>query len=118
MGVPRTYSAWQCRYFVIGGAVAKPHVLQIYFSKQSYDRMVLAVFGRKQITERVKAYKLNHLFKTSSIRSKQYRATTGPLHFFTVRIPTTRLKQLNFASRDLPELQLLRAQISRYTSEA
>lgn len=35
---------------------------------QSYDRMVLAVFGRQRINERVKAYKLNKLFKCGPIR--------------------------------------------------
>lgn len=34
VGVPRSYSAWQRRYFVLGGAVAKAHVLQVYVSKQ------------------------------------------------------------------------------------
>lgn len=34
VGVPRSYSAWQRRYFVLGGAVAKTHVLQVYVSKQ------------------------------------------------------------------------------------
>lgn len=30
--------------------------------------MVLAVFGRQRINEHVKAYKLNNLFKCSSIK--------------------------------------------------
>lgn len=34
VGVPRSYSAWQRRYYVLGGAVAKSHVLQVYVSKQ------------------------------------------------------------------------------------
>lgn len=34
VGVPRSFSAWQRRYFVLGGAVAKAHVLQVYVSKQ------------------------------------------------------------------------------------
>lgn len=37
VGVPRSYSAWQRRYFVLGGAVAKAHVLQVYVSKQVGD---------------------------------------------------------------------------------
>lgn len=34
VGVPRSYSTWQRRYYVLGGAVAKAHVLQVYMSKQ------------------------------------------------------------------------------------
>ncbi|CAN0434483.1 unnamed protein product, partial [Ectocarpus sp. 8 AP-2014] len=69
VGVPRSYSAWQRRYFVLGGAVAKVHVLQVYVSKQSYDRMVLAVFENRRINERVKAYKLSNLFKCGPIKA-------------------------------------------------
>ncbi|CAM9843224.1 unnamed protein product, partial [Hapterophycus canaliculatus] len=68
VGVPRSFSAWQRRYFVLGGAVAKVHVLQVYVSKQSYDRMVLAVFENRRISERVKAYKLNNLYKCGAIK--------------------------------------------------
>lgn len=41
VGVPRSFSAWQRRYFVLGGAVAKAHVLQVYVSKQVRYRIKL-----------------------------------------------------------------------------
>ncbi|CAM9580965.1 unnamed protein product [Sphacelaria rigidula] len=118
VGVPRSFSAWQRRYFVLGGAVAKSNVLQVYVSKQSYDRMVLAVFGRQRIHERVKAYKLNYLFKCSPIKVKKYKAHPAPLNFFSVKLPTSRLKRLNFASHSLSELQHLRSTISRFTAKS
>ncbi|CAN0401420.1 unnamed protein product, partial [Laminaria digitata] len=82
VGVPRSFSAWQRRYFVLGGAVAKAHVLQVYVSKQSYDRMVLAVFERQRINERVKAYKLNNHFKCGPIKVSQNTPKLSSLFFF------------------------------------
>lgn len=38
------------------------------FNVQSYDRMVLAVFENRRISERVKAYKLNNLYKCGPIK--------------------------------------------------
>ncbi|CAN0039675.1 unnamed protein product [Ectocarpus fasciculatus] len=127
VGVPRSYSAWQRRYFVLGGAVAKVHVLQVYVSKQSYDRMVLAVFENRRINERVKAYKLSNLFKCGPIKArfcccrrersvKSFKGHPTPLYFFTVKLPKSRLKQLNFASQNLGDLQHLRTSISKFTS--
>ncbi|CAM9344514.1 unnamed protein product [Scytosiphon promiscuus] len=115
--VPRSFSAWQPRYFVLGGAVAKVHVLQIYVSKQSYDRMVLAVFENRRISERVKAYKLNNLYKCGPIKMKAYKGRPAPLYFFTVKLPTSRLKQLNFASQTLDDLQHLRNSMIKFTSK-
>ena len=46
VGVPRSFSAWQRRYFVLGGAVAKAHVLQVYVSKQVRAKRVAAWHGR------------------------------------------------------------------------
>ncbi|CAN0198543.1 unnamed protein product [Ectocarpus sp. 4 AP-2014] len=116
VGVPRSYSAWQRRYFVLGGAVAKAHVLQVYVSKQSYDRMVLAVFENRRINERVKAYKLTNFFKCGPIKVKSFKGHPTPLYFFTVKPPKSRLKQLNFASQNLGDLQHLRTSISKFTA--
>lgn len=41
VGVPRNFSAWQRRYFVLGGAVAKSNVLQVYVSKQVMNNILL-----------------------------------------------------------------------------
>lgn len=45
VGVPRSYSAWQRRYYVLGGAVAKSHVLQVYVSKQVRRRRTKTHLG-------------------------------------------------------------------------
>lgn len=44
---------------------------------QSYDRMVLAVFENRRINERVKAYKLNSLYKCGPIKVSESRARSG-----------------------------------------
>ena len=36
---PSAITAWSKAYFVIGGAVAKPNVLQLYASKQDYEEV-------------------------------------------------------------------------------
>ena len=45
---PSSYGTWQQRYFVIGGAVAKPHVLQIYESKAEYEAVVVKMFQHEK----------------------------------------------------------------------
>ena len=38
-GPPTSWEAWKQQYFVIGGAVAKPFVLQLYDSKRDYEEV-------------------------------------------------------------------------------
>jgi len=40
-GPPTSWEAWKPQYFVIGGAVAKPFVLQLYDSKRDYEEVSL-----------------------------------------------------------------------------
>eukprot|EP00611_Tribonema_gayanum_P018711 TRINITY_DN3189_c0_g1_i3.p2 TRINITY_DN3189_c0_g1~~TRINITY_DN3189_c0_g1_i3.p2 ORF type:complete len:143 (+),score=65.20 TRINITY_DN3189_c0_g1_i3:2871-3299(+) len=111
-GAPRSYKVWKRRYFVIGGAVARPNVLQLYNSKQAFDHVVIAVFQRAPVTQRVKAVKLGSAWWTSPIRAKQYDGAP-PLHTFFVKKSGWHFKQMNFASESLPELERLREQILR-----
>ncbi|CAM9588964.1 unnamed protein product, partial [Ectocarpus sp. 6 AP-2014] len=47
---------------------------------------------------------------------KSFKGHPTPLYFFTVKLPKSRLKQLNFASQNLGDLQHLRTSISKFTS--
>ncbi|CAM9773421.1 unnamed protein product [Chrysoparadoxa australica] len=128
VGVPRSYKTWKSRYFVLGGAVAKAHVLQVYTSKQSYDRMVISVFQRRPIKEKVKVYKLGRQTKVSPIKWKRYAApknmpqshqvsSSTILHYFYLKIPNSRFKNVNFASHNVKDLEELRRQFMVYCGE-
>lgn len=65
--------SWQRQYFVIGGAVAKPNVLQLYDSKQDYEEVVVAMFQNKPYQHiNLKAYKLGISFKCGPCTTKSY----------------------------------------------
>ena len=40
---PSSLESWKRQYFVIGGAVAKPSVLQLYESKRDYEEVTVLV---------------------------------------------------------------------------
>ena len=117
VGLPRAYKVWRRKYFVQGGAVAKPNILQLYNNKKSYDRVVMDVFAGKRVRELVKSYPLNKRYKCSAIKQKSYAASGGPyLHYFFIRRPESRFKQLNFASTDGDELRRLRSEVAKFCS--
>ncbi|CAN0235705.1 unnamed protein product, partial [Pylaiella littoralis] len=47
---------------------------------------------------------------------KSFKGHPTPLYFFTVKLPTSRVKQLNFASQTLEDLQVLRAAMTKFAS--
>lgn len=49
-----------------------------------------------------------------SLQVRRYKGHPSPINFFSVKLPSTRLKQLNFASHSLAELQHLRTAMVRY----
>lgn len=113
VGVPRTMKAWKRRYFVLGGAVAQPHVLQLYTSKSSYDRVVIAIHQKKRIQDVVKAYKLERSYKVSTIKEKQYGGGARLYHFF-IKDPNLRMRQINIAAEHCEDLEKLRDQCRQY----
>ncbi|KAH8051868.1 endonuclease [Aureococcus anophagefferens] len=47
---PSKMSAWKRMYFVVGGAVAKRHVLQLYATKAQYEDIVVRMFQGQPLT--------------------------------------------------------------------
>jgi len=115
-GAPRAYEKWKRRYYVVGGAVARPNVLQIYESKTSYEQVVVSMFQQKKITQRVKAWKLTRKFKISGIKSKVYRTRATPVKYFALKSPKSRMKQICFASENMAGIQALYAHTKRFCS--
>lgn len=61
----------QCRPDRVHPVAAASTAVCVLRTEQSYDRMVLAVFENRRISERVKAYKLNTLFKCGPIKVRE-----------------------------------------------
>jgi hypothetical protein len=77
-GPPSSLSSWQPQYFVIGGAVAKPNVLQLYDSKSDYEEVVVNMFQGKSVNHiNLKAYKLGLSFKCGPCATKSYGSGFG-----------------------------------------
>ena len=49
-GPPSSMAGWQRMFFVVGGAVAKRHVLQLYSSKAQYEDIVVRMFQGQPLT--------------------------------------------------------------------
>ncbi len=70
-GPPSSMAGWQRMFFVVGGAVAKRHVLQLYSSKAQYEDIVVRMFQGQPLTGmKYKAYALSGTFKCSAIQSQ------------------------------------------------
>merc|ERR1719409_1129435 len=78
-GPPSSMAGWQRMFFVVGGAVAKRHVLQLYSSKAQYEDIVVRMFQGQPLTGmKYKAYALSGTFKCSAIQSKVYKGEHQP----------------------------------------
>ena len=76
-GPPSSMAGWQRMFFVVGGAVAKRHVLQLYSSKAQYEDIVVRMFQGQPLTGmKYKAYALSGTFKCSAIQSKAVHKST------------------------------------------
>ena len=70
-GPPSSMAGWQRMFFVVGGAVAKRHVLQLYSSKAQYEDIVVRMFQGQPLTGmKYTAYASSGTFKCSAIQSK------------------------------------------------
>jgi len=116
---PSTYAAWKPSYFVIGGAVAKRHVLQFYETKAQYEAVVVRMFQNQPVHDiKYKAYALNSSFKLSMISSKNYKVggEYKTVKYFTLRNPHSRTKTLKLAAENPSVLHALHAHIQRFAS--
>lgn len=102
---PPALHMWNKAYFVIGGAVAKPHVLQIYDSKLEYEQVVVNMFQNTPIKGiRYKAYNLTSNFRVSGIHKKSYRLSKKNVHFVTLKNPKSKTKVLKIGSHEDPNV--------------
>jgi len=116
LGAPRNFQDWKRRYFVIGGAVAKPNVLQVYHSKTDYETVVVNMFQNKKLTQEVKAWKLTKKFKTSGIKTKNYNNRTAAVKYFYFKTPKSQMKHICFAAETTQAIQILHTQTKSFTS--
>ncbi|KAH8049096.1 hypothetical protein JL722_12096 [Aureococcus anophagefferens] len=115
---PSKMSAWKRMYFVVGGAVAKRHVLQLYATKAQYEDIVVRMFQGQPLTGfKYKAYALTHAFKCSNIQSKQYAGEHTPLKFFCLRNPYSRTKTMKLASDNPSVVTALHTHCMRFATK-
>ncbi|KAH8047725.1 hypothetical protein JL721_12139 [Aureococcus anophagefferens] len=115
---PSKMSAWKRMYFVVGGAVAKRHVLQLYATKAQYEDIVVRMFQSQPLTGfKYKAYALTHAFKCSNIQSKQYAGEHTPLKFFCLRNPYSRTKTMKLASDNPSVVTALHTHCMRFATK-
>jgi hypothetical protein len=113
---PADVGGWALKYFVIGGAVAKPNVLQIYESKRDYEEVVVNMFQNRPIDGAAfKAYRLNFNFKLGPCQSKLYPGRRN-VTYFCLKNPESKTKVLKIGSENASAVAGLRAQIAQYAS--
>ena len=117
-GPPSSMSGWQRMFFVVGGAVAKRHVLQLYSSKAQYEDIVVRMFQGQPLTGmKYKAYALSGTFKCSAIQSKVYKGEHQPVKYFALRNPYSRTKTMKFASQNPSIVAALHNHVMRFATK-
>jgi len=118
---PSRFDQWKPCYFVVGGAVAKKHVLQFYESKAQYEHVVVCMFQGKPIANvTYKAYALTSAFKISGISAKNYKVPGGDyktIKYFTLRNPHSRTKTMKLAAENPSVLHALHSHCLRFCSQ-
>mmetsp|Transcript_2837 Transcript_2837/g.4260 ORF Transcript_2837/g.4260 Transcript_2837/m.4260 type:complete len:471 (+) Transcript_2837:302-1714(+) len=109
-GLPRSYKVWKSRYYVMGGALARLNVLQLYPSKQAFDHIVINVFQGVRPKHNIKCIKLSSIWICGPIKVKQYDQGP-PLNYFYIKKNGWHFKQMNFASTDMAGIEKFREQI-------
>ena len=103
---------------VVGGAVAKRHVLQLYQTKAQYEDIVVRMFQGQPLTGfKYKAYALTPSFKCSNIQTKKYAGTHEPLKFFCLRNPYSRTKTMKLASDNPSVVTALHTHCMRFATK-
>ena len=117
-GPPSSMAGWQRMFFVVGGAVAKRHVLQLYSSKAQYEDIVVRMFQGQPLTGmKYKAYALSGTFKCSAIQSKVYKGEHQPVKYFALRNPYSRTKTMKFASQNPSIVAALHNHVMRFATK-
>ena len=117
-GPPSSMAGWQRMFFVVGGAVAKRHVLQLYSSKAQYEDIVVRMFQGQPLTGmKYKAYALTGTFKCSAIQSKVYKGEHQPVKYFALRNPYSRTKTMKFASQNPSIVAALHNHVMRFATK-
>lgn len=114
---PSSMDEWESIYFVIGGAIAKPNVFQVYENKQEFEDTVVALFRKEKVTTRVQVFKLDMQCKLSVIKEKRYGAVT--MRFFSLKPANYKFKSIKIGvTRNFEQLRKLHAQMARFTTAA
>ena len=117
-GPPSSMAGWQRMFFVVGGAVAKRHVLQLYQTKAQYEDIVVRMFQGQPLTGMTyKAYALSGTFKCSAIQSKAYKGEHQPVKYFALRNPYSRTKTMKFASQNPSIVAALHNHVMRFATK-
>jgi len=106
LGAPRQFNAWKKRYFVLGGAVSKPEILQVYLSKRDYESVVSRIFRGMQVIEKVQTWKLSNKSKISKICSKKYSGDYI-LSYFCFKAENNQLKYVYLANENAADIESL-----------
>ena len=117
---PSHYSQWKPAYFVVGGAVAKKHVLQFYETKAQYEMVVVRMFQNQPVNDiKYKAYALNSSFKLSTMSSKNYKVhgEYKTVKYFTLRNPHSRTKTMKLAAENPSVVHALHSHCLRFASQ-
>jgi len=113
---PSKLAQWTQQYFVVGGAVAKQNVLQLYDTKADYEEVVVSMFQNKDIHHiPFKAYKLGLSFKCGACTTKTYPGRKLVTYFW-LKNPTSKTKVLKIGGDNASVLTGLHIQIAKYTS--
>eukprot|EP00622_Pseudochattonella_farcimen_P005332 FR740923.1.p1 GENE.FR740923.1~~FR740923.1.p1 ORF type:complete len:288 (+),score=32.39 FR740923.1:111-866(+) len=114
---PQQYKQWSRKYFVIGGAVAKGNVLQLYESKIDYEQVVVNMFQNRPIQDiEFKAYKLGLSFKCGPCREKSYGDKV--ITYFWIKNPASKTKVLKLGSENASIITALHGQVRKYSSSS
>lgn len=113
---PSSIGQFKRAYFVVGGAVAKKNVLQLYETKAQYEDIVVRMFQNKGIAgQKYKAYALTSAFKISPVMTKNYKH--GELKYFTLKNPYSRTKVIKFGADQNPSVLIaLQGHCARYAT--
>ena len=73
---PSSMGGWTRMYFVIGGAVAKRHVLQLYQNKAAYEDIVVRMFQGQPLTGfkyqgRAGTHASNHVASSTRVEARR-----------------------------------------------
>jgi len=113
---PSAITSWKPVFYVIGGAVARENVLQLYQSKSEYESVVVNLFQDKTVKDfNFKAYRLDLSFRCGPVQIKEYPGRKS-LSWFWIKNPQSKTKVLKVASENSSVITALHNQVAKHVS--